>query len=310
MLALAPAAQADPTASFTAPSSPYKGQPATFDASSSQPSSGNQITWYFWNFGDGSSTLPAQYPTKTVTHTYSQGGVYNVTLTVVQSDGTTSQAVQQVGVIAPPNAAFNPTSASIIAGSPLTFDGTQSSDPYGSITAYSWNFGDGSGSTAAQPTHTFTQPGTYNVTLTVSESHGEFSSVTHQITVTAPSPIQTLVEAVIPAPILIKFGSPTLVGHALVDLKQRLFCPGSGPVCRTTITETKTGLARDRKVARAAAGAVLTTRDNGNAELALRLTSAQWNTLVKNHHLSLSLRLIATRGAEKVTTTLRLKLRH
>jgi PKD repeat protein len=298
------------TATFTATPSPQQaGQPVTFDASGSQPSAGLAvaITEYEWNFGDGSQTQQTQSPQ--VQHAFSRGGQYTVTLTVVDSTGQTGQSSQQIGIIAPPTAAFNPTEATVLAGSAVHFDGTQSSDPDGTIAGYSWNFGDGATSTAAQPSHGYTMPGTYTVKLTVTDSHGESSAATHQITVIAPPPVQTLVESLIPAPILIKFGPPVVVGHALVDLKERLFCPGSGPACLTTITETKTGLAR-RRMARTAAKTVLATRPNGNAELGLHLNAAQWTTLVSKHRLSLSLALVSVRGAEKVTGSLRLTLAH
>jgi PKD repeat protein len=296
-------------AAFTAtPSTQQAGQPVSFDASGSAFSAGaTKITDYVWNFGDGSQTQQTTSPT--ISYSYSKGGRYTVTLIVVDDTGQTGQSSQQVNIVAPPTAAFNPTEATVLAGSAVHFDGTQSNDPDGTIAGYSWNFGDGSTSTAAQPSHSYTMPGTYNVKLTATDNHGESSAVTHQITVIAPPPIQTLVESIIPAPILVKFGSPSVMGHALVDLKERLFCPGSGPACQTTITEPKTGLARDRRrMARAAAKNVLTTRPNRNAELALHLTSAQWKTLVSKHRLSVSLTLVSVRGAEKVTSTLRLKL--
>ena len=259
---------------------------------------------YVWNFGDGSQSESGPV----VQHTYSRGGIYTVTVTAVDSTGT-SQTSQQVGVIGPPTAAFNPTEATVLAGSALRFDGTQSSDPDGNISTYSWNFGDGAGSGASQPTHSYTKPGTYNVSLTVTDNHGASSSVTHQITVIAPPPIQTLVESIIPAPILVKFGAPSMLGRAIVDLHERLFCPGSGPVCQTTITEPKPGVpAHRRALARAAANTVLTTRPNGNAELALHLSSAQVKTLAQKHHLSLGLVIVSKRGAEKVTTTLAVRL--
>ncbi len=57
---------------------------------------------------------------------------------------------------------------------PLTvyFDGLDSYDDDGVITAYDWRFGDGGASTDASPTHTFTQPGSYQVTLTVTDDMG------------------------------------------------------------------------------------------------------------------------------------------
>lgn len=308
LLGTASLARADSPTFATTPPSPQVNQGVTFTPNEYAPSDGGTITEYLWDFGDGQTGSSSPSDSQ-VQHSYSRGGQYTVTLTVVESNGVTDQGTQQIGVIGPPTAAFNPTSATVLAGSGLTFDGTQSSDPDGTIAGYSWNFGDGTGSGAAQPTHSYAMPGTYNVTLTVTDNHGEAASITHQITVIAPPPIQTLVESIIPAPILVKFGSPSIVGRALVDLKQRLFCPGSGPVCRTTITETKTGVARDRSaLAHAAASTVLTTPANGNAELGLHLTPAQWKTLVKSHHLSVALILVSTRGGEKVSGTLHFRL--
>src|SRR5262249_32857476 len=44
---------------------------------------------------------------------------------------------------------------------------------YGSIASYQWNFGDGTNSTLANPTHTFGATGIYAVTLTVSGPGGQ-----------------------------------------------------------------------------------------------------------------------------------------
>lgn len=297
----AEAAAAPPPPSFTASPS-QAGQPVTFTTTDTG------VGQYIWDFGDGGQSVATN--SQTIQHTYARGGVYNVTLTETDpSDGTTSQITQQVGVIGPPNAAFNPTAAVVLVGTQVRFDGTQSSDPDGTITGYGWNFGDGTGSGGPQPTHGYSAPGTYNVSLTVTDNHGGSSTITHQITVLAPAPVQTLVESIIPAPILVKFGSPSILRPGIVDLHWRLFCPGSGPVCRTTIAERSGAAASHfRPAARAGAASVLVTKPNGNAELALRLTSAQWKALGKSRSLSFTLSIVSTRGAEKVTNLLHFKL--
>jgi PKD repeat protein len=60
----------------------------------------------------------------------------------------------------------------------------------GSPVGWNWAFGDGGTSSGQNPTHVFGSPGTYSVTLTVSNATGSVSSITHPITVStsAPSP--------------------------------------------------------------------------------------------------------------------------
>ena len=72
---------------------------------------------------------------------------------------------------------------------PLTvnFSSTGSTDPNGSIAGYLWDFGDGSTSTDANPAHTFTTPGNYVVTVTVTDNQGAKSVNTVPVAVTAPN---------------------------------------------------------------------------------------------------------------------------
>jgi len=60
-------------------------------------------------------------------------------------------------------------------------------DPDGSITSYSWTFGDGGTSSLQNPTHTYQSTGTYSAALTVTDNQGAADTATLQIVVSAPS---------------------------------------------------------------------------------------------------------------------------
>lgn len=58
------------------------------------------------------------------------------------------------------------------------------------VASYAWNFGDGSTSTDAAPNHTYAEPGTYEVTLVVTDSVGTASTAaTASVTVTPAAPV-------------------------------------------------------------------------------------------------------------------------
>jgi PKD repeat protein len=68
------------------------------------------------------------------------------------------------------------------------FDGRSSSDADGSISSYSWTFGDGTSASGDQPSKTYGAPGTFNVTLTVVDNSGAPGSTTTSVTVSATPP--------------------------------------------------------------------------------------------------------------------------
>jgi len=81
------------TAQFTyQPGNPGANQTITFDASASQDPYGN-ITYYQWDLGDGSYVNTTQ---KTVTHSYDEGGNYNVGLTVAGSNDNVSSITREI----------------------------------------------------------------------------------------------------------------------------------------------------------------------------------------------------------------------
>lgn len=67
-----------------------------------------------------------------------------------------------------------------------------SSDSDGTIASRSWNFGDGTSSTATNPVHDYAASGTYTVTLTVTDNGGATASKSASVTVTAPASAITL----------------------------------------------------------------------------------------------------------------------
>jgi PKD repeat protein len=61
---------------------------------------------------------------------------------------------------------------------PVTFSSAGSTDLDGSLVSYAWDFGDGSGSSDANPTHTFTTGGPFVATLTVTDNQGAQTTTT------------------------------------------------------------------------------------------------------------------------------------
>ncbi len=88
----------------------------------------------------------------------------------------------------PPEADAGPNKTALV-GQPVTFDGTGSTDEDGSIISYAWEFGDGKSSMGSIVTHIYTSPGTYTVSLTVTDNHGATDTDTAVATITAdPTP--------------------------------------------------------------------------------------------------------------------------
>ena len=134
-----------------------------FDASASNDPDG-EILEYAWDFGDGQTgTGP------TPEHTYATTDAYGVTLVVTDNDGATHSLTSVVQVFAAevldPTAAFTSTTDGLV----LSVDATSSSPPEagGPITGYAWDFGDSASADTVTATHTYAQPGTYEVSLTV-----------------------------------------------------------------------------------------------------------------------------------------------
>ena len=142
--------------------------------------SGGAYTASLWDFGDGITSTQ-----ESPAHTYTQPGAYDVSLTVSGPGGTDTEERQDyitvyehvvVDFTASPTSGPHPLS--------VAFSNTSTGD----YTASLWDFGDGATSTARNPTHIYTLPDVYTVTLTVSgpggtdtESRPDYITVYEQV---------------------------------------------------------------------------------------------------------------------------------
>jgi PKD repeat protein len=91
--------------------------------------------------------------------------------------------------IAPIANANGPYSGAV--GTPVQFDGTNSTDD-GAIVSYEWNFGDNSTGTGAKPTHAYASPGTFTVTLNVTDNDGLTGTATTQAVIACAANAYTI----------------------------------------------------------------------------------------------------------------------
>jgi PKD repeat protein len=124
--------------------------------------SGTLIAWD-WDFGDGTGTSTLQNPT----YTYPTEGDFTVTLTVTHESGCQDVTTQLVSY-------YEPVVAFSITPNCENFTFTDlSTTTTGTITEWLWDFGDGIGSSILQnPSYTYSTPGEFTVSLTVTNSIG------------------------------------------------------------------------------------------------------------------------------------------
>ncbi|HEX4282800.1 MAG TPA: PKD domain-containing protein [Solirubrobacteraceae bacterium] len=170
-----------PTPAFTPSATVNNPDAVNVDGSNSAAATGGEITHYSWDFGDG--TTQDTGATAIAGHTYAAPGTYTIKLTTTDELGVSNTVSETVTVLG-----FSASSNGPTPGEDVTFIGPNSGGSFGTITDYSWNFGDGTtDDTATSPTdaHAFLSRGTYSVSLTITGSDGTFTS-TEMITVDTP----------------------------------------------------------------------------------------------------------------------------
>ena len=184
-----------PVASFTSShSSGVAPLAVTFNPAAS--SDDVQIVSYRWDFGDGDTRTMTS--AASVSKTFGTPGTYTVILEVTDDVGLSATTSTTVTVMEaemeqdPPVAAFSASPGSGVAPLAVSFDPAASHDD-GQIVSYLWNFGDGevrTESTAASLSKTFSTPGSYTVTLQVTDDAGLTATASRIITVTEPETVQ------------------------------------------------------------------------------------------------------------------------
>jgi PKD repeat protein len=160
--------------------SPAQGQTVAFDGRGSSDPDGTVVS-YRWVWGDG--TPDGSGPT--ATHAFTTIGVRSVALYVTDSDGRTAAVGHGITVSDElPAASYTPSTYAPGQGQTVSFNGSASADPDGSIVSYRWVWGDGTpDGSGARPTHVFTTQGVRSVGLYVTDSDGRTAAVGHGITV-------------------------------------------------------------------------------------------------------------------------------
>jgi hypothetical protein len=149
-----------PVAKFTVTAG--AGLTLNFDATGSSAPGG--IADYVWQFNDSFGAETVEQTTPTISHTFPSSGAYSIGLTIFGHDGTSTG---NGGIARTGHSGITTgfkVSAHPMHGSPATFTGLNRVSAQHVIT-YLWEFGDGTIGSGKSPMHTYTNAGTYTVTL-------------------------------------------------------------------------------------------------------------------------------------------------
>jgi PKD repeat protein len=139
---------------------------------------------YRWTFPNGAVLGP------NADYTFTEPGIYPVTVTVTDDEGDT--ATDTVEVTVTPKVNRPPTASASVdeptGPAPHTVRFTAAgSDPDGDELVYHWDFGDDGQQFGRTPQHTYREPGTYTATVTVSDTSGASATAEVQVQVTNPA---------------------------------------------------------------------------------------------------------------------------
>jgi PKD repeat protein len=193
-----------PSASFTfSPATPGRFDQVVFDASSSSTAQGQTIVDVAWNFGDGTAVIhcpggaaaDCPGPTNRISaHIFQTATSFIVNLVVTDSAGRIASTNKTVSVdLALPKVVITASPSSPNPGVTVNFNSDATtyfsgSNPPSFPVSFAWTFGDGTGSTLADPSHAYGSVGTYTAGLSVTDNKGRTGVGNVSVNVVAVTP--------------------------------------------------------------------------------------------------------------------------
>ncbi|MFC4262299.1 PKD domain-containing protein [Ferruginibacter yonginensis] len=156
---------------------------------------------FVWHFGDGNTSTQIE-----PTHQYAADGNYTIQLDITDQYGCTSQQIRNQYIKINTPFANYAVSDSVSTCPPLVVQFTNTSTNYDT---YVWDFGDGSTSQVANPSHLYNTPGTYFSKLTITSPGGCVTSKTRRIVVRGPQGNFTYTALTGCSPLVVNFTATT-----------------------------------------------------------------------------------------------------
>jgi len=172
--------------------------------------SGQVAAFLLFSGGGHNDTVPVVYDSTinfwvgTYTPGNEPGGLWSLTVAGADSasptnSGKATKTIQLQDRI--PTSSFAFTSGTILTSVSVSFDGSTSFDPDGTIVGYAWDFGDGSTGSGVTPSHGYSIAGTYTVKLNVTDNSGSTAVSTESVTITdRPPVVATALSSTNPSP--------------------------------------------------------------------------------------------------------------
>lgn len=293
------------------PGSPLKGQTVALTAAATDDGPVGDLRWEWDLDGDGTyDTTPSS--SAAASTSFAATGPVSVRVRVRDADGASAEATLDLVVTSQkPTASFTASTTTPLAGQPVLFDASGSSDPDGTVVRYEWDTG--SGFQAGGPTLTTSfEAGARTVRLRVTDADGDVSPIARKdLAVTAPTPPPTTATTPPPPPPDttapdLSLGSPKQAGTT--GLMLTLGCPGGETSCSGTVTLETAGAvaAKKHKPKRVLTLGSATFTLGGGAQTVVRVKlSSAARTLLKHGRLKVKLVVRAQDAAGNARTSTR-----